>query len=136
MGNLWNKPDAEDDAFNDIHNSEATNRMKRKVLYGDQPDEGAYKRQKLTELEAYSGRNRFRILTFNVQGYQTANSRQKRDTLLAILDRSNADIIGLQEDTQPRPSGIQFGRYHEITACKGERLSKGNSMNPFCRATR
>ena len=89
MGNLLNKPEA----FDDIQNSEETESMKRKVSYGDQRNEAEYKRQKLYESEASSNpnpassRNRLRIMTFNVQGYQTANSTQKRDKLLAILDR-------------------------------------------------
>lgn len=69
-----------------------------------------------------------RLMSFNVQGYQSAQSVQQKKQLSAILRASDADVIALQEDLRPRPMNLPR-EYAEVAGCKAEKFQSGNLYN-------
>ena len=74
-------------------------------------------------------RMRLRLLTFNVQAYQTAKTGAKRERMRVLLESSNADIIALQEDLQSRPAGVMPSFYTVVAQCRAERTANGYLYN-------
>ena len=72
---------------------------------------------------------RLRILTLNVQAYQTARSRAKRLRLRDLLEASGADIVALQEDLQARPAEVLPPTYTVVAQCRAERIATGFLYN-------
>lgn len=69
-----------------------------------------------------------RLVSFNVQGYQSAQSVKQKNHLNEILQASDADVVALQEDLRPRPMNLPR-EYAEVAGCKAEKFQSGNLYN-------
>ena len=69
-----------------------------------------------------------RIMTFNVQGYITADTTSKQQEIVQIIEESGADVVALQEDYVPRP--FDFGpSYQVVSTCKAQKFRHGHLQN-------